>query len=109
MQIARLSRLALMAATFSSLVVAASIVHGEDAASPRPQSGPIVPKPEALQPSPFTLEERYLDAARRGDMATLRLCLDKGVDARAKGRMHLMLHANEPRHLLGRQLARLRR
>lgn len=95
-------RLALVAASLSSVVAGVATVHGQDAVPPRPQSGPIVPKPEALKPSPFTLEERYLDAARRGDMATLKLCLDKGVDARAKdgfGRSALLLAVLNARNL----------
>lgn len=102
MHVVRAFRLAVVAVTFSSLVAGASIVRGEEVAPPQPPSGPIVPKPEALRPSPFTLEERYLDAARRGDMATLRLCLDKGVDTRAKdgfARSALLLAALNARDL----------
>lgn len=44
----------------------------------------LVPKPSAPQLRPFTLEDRYLDAARRGDVAAMKLCLDKGVALAAK-------------------------
>jgi len=71
----------------ASLCLVASFTHAslaEEQDSPRPRAGSIVPKPEPLAPSPFTLEERYLDAVRRDDIATLRLCIEKGVDVRAK-------------------------
>jgi hypothetical protein len=58
--------------------------HAEGIAPAQPPGGSIVPKPEALAPKAFTLEERYLDAARRGDLDVLTRCLDKGVDPRAK-------------------------
>jgi len=84
MPITRTFRVALSGVLLASIVTGASLARAEDAAPPGSRAGPIVPKPEALKPSPFTLEERYLDAARRGDMATLKLCLDKGVEADAK-------------------------
>lgn len=56
---------------------------GAPAAVP-PAGTSLVPKPSAPQLRPFTLEDRYLDAARRGDVAALRLCLDKGVPLAAK-------------------------
>lgn len=71
-------------------------------ASPPSGRGSIVPGPEPLAPSSFTLEERYLDAARRGDLAMLKRCLDKGVDARAKdgfARSALLLAASDARNL----------
>jgi ankyrin repeat protein len=83
MKVRRAFPLALLTAVFASLLAATSMTHAEQPSPSRP-AAPIVPRPEALKPSPFTLEERYLDAARRGDMATLKLCLDKGVDANAK-------------------------
>jgi hypothetical protein len=67
-----------------------------------PPGGSIVPKPQPLVPRPFTLEDRYLDAARRGDLEMLKLCLDKGVDAGAKdgfARSALLLAARDGRSL----------
>lgn len=61
--------------------------EGETPASPEnslPLPSSLVPKPSAPQLRPFTLEDRYLDAARRGDVAALKLCLEKGVPLAAK-------------------------
>lgn len=75
---------------FVAIATAALVLahaHGgraQEAAPAPPAGGGLVPKPEALAPKPFTLEDRYLDAARRGDLETLQRCLDKGVDPRAK-------------------------
>jgi ankyrin repeat protein len=73
------------------------------AAPARPATSPsLVPKAEPLAPRAFTLEDRYLDAARRGDLAVLRLCLEKGADLRAKdgfGRSALLLAARDARSL----------
>ena len=69
------------------------------AATPR---GPIIPKVEPLKPQPFTIEDRYLDAARRGDLAMLKMCLDKGADAQAKdalGRSAFLLAVRDARNL----------
>lgn len=79
-----------------------STEDGAPASKPPPGGGAIVPRSEPLAPSPFTLEERYLDAARRGDLAMLTRCLDKGVDARAKdgfARSALLLAASDARNL----------
>ncbi|MFN2377619.1 MAG: ankyrin repeat domain-containing protein [Candidatus Binatia bacterium] len=68
----------------------------------RPGSGSLVPKPSAPDPRPFTLEDRYLDAAQRGDLKMIQLCLDKGVDPKTKdsiGRSALLLAAREAKNL----------
>jgi ankyrin repeat protein len=51
----------------------------------RPAAGStsIVPQPGAPDPAPFTLKDRFFDAARRGDLRMLKLCVDKGVEAGA--------------------------
>lgn len=68
----------------------------------RPGSGSLVPKPSAPDPRPFTLEDRYLDAAQRGDLKMIQLCLDKGVDLKTKdsiGRSALLLAARDAKNL----------
>lgn len=77
-------RVILAATTAALLLHGPTAVRAEDPAGSPSRAGPIIPKAEPLAPSPFTLAERYLDAARRGDMTTLKLCIDKGVDIRAK-------------------------
>jgi len=84
MRSTHVSHLILIAAVLVSCLVTDGSVRAEDAATGQPHAGPIVPRAEGVKPRPFTLEERYLDAARRGDMRTLELCLEKGVDPRAK-------------------------
>ena len=74
----------LVAASVSLLLCGSRVAVAEEPAPLRPHAGSMVPKTEPLAPSPFTLAERYLDAARRGDMPTLKLCIEKGVDVRAK-------------------------
>jgi ankyrin repeat protein len=85
------------------LAVAALLGMGErTAASPPSAEGTFIPKVEPLEPAPFTLEDRYLDAARRGDMRMLELCLEKGVNPHAKdsfGRSALLLAARDARSL----------
>lgn len=87
---------------FSSRIASASVAallsllapYAAGAAEEPVPQGSIIPKPSAPDPQPFTLVDRYLDAARRGDLAMLRRCLDKGVDAKVKdevGRSALML------------------
>jgi ankyrin repeat protein len=65
---------------------------------PRPGKHPLgIGEPRA--PEPFTLEQRYLDAARRGDRATLERALELGVAVDAKDdlqRSALLLVAKEP-------------
>jgi ankyrin repeat protein len=49
---------------------------------------------EPLAPAPFTLEQRFLEAARQGDRATLEKALARGVSVQAKddlGRSALLL------------------
>jgi len=74
-----------------------------------PGGGPLVPKPSGPDPTPFTLADRYFDAARRGDLKMLELCLDKGIDPRIKdevGRSGLMLAIRDGRSLEIAQLLR---
>ena len=81
----------------SSLLALATGAQAADPAGPPPGSS-LLPKPEAPAPRPFTLEDRYLDAARRGDRKMLELCLEKGVDPKAKdgfGRSALLLAARD--------------
>lgn len=62
----------------------------------------LVPKPSAVELKPFTLEDRYLDAARRGDVATMKICLEKGVPATARdatGRSALQFAVRDARSL----------
>lgn len=70
--------------------------------TPPPDGSSITGKTEALTPRGFSLEDRYLDAARRGDLAMLKMCLDKGVDAQRKdgfGRSALLLAARDGHNL----------
>ncbi|HET9061736.1 MAG TPA: ankyrin repeat domain-containing protein [Candidatus Binatia bacterium] len=78
------ARCAVAIATVTLVLVPTRAGHAQETPPAQPPAGSIVPKPEALAPKAFTLEERYLDAARRGDLDMLKLCLDKGVDPRAK-------------------------
>ena len=68
------------------IVVAQARAEGEATTAPSESApgGPIIPRPEPLKPRAFTLEDRYLDAARRGDIPTLKLCIEKGVNDKAK-------------------------
>jgi ankyrin repeat protein len=54
------------------------------AAPSEPRRGPPLGIGEPLAPSPFTLEQRYLEAARQGDLPTLERALERGVDVNAK-------------------------
>jgi len=66
------------------------------------QPGPIIPQPGSPDPQPFTLRARFFDAAQRGDIAAVRQCVDKGVDAKAKdevGRSALALAVRDGRSL----------
>ena len=68
------------------LIGAATFGRAQDAGTPTPPPprGSIVPKTEPLAPRAFTLDDRYLDAARRGDLETLKLALEKGANLHAK-------------------------
>jgi ankyrin repeat protein len=92
----------LIAALLLALASLLGVAHAADEAAPPPK-GPLVPGPgEPLKPRAFTLEDRYLDAASRGDIETLKLCLEKGVNDRAKdgfARDALLLAASEGRSL----------
>ncbi len=91
-----------MVATLTLLVAATDARAADQAKSTPLPSGPIVPRAEPLKPRPFTLEDRYLDASRRGDLPMLKLCLEKGVDPRAKdgfARDALLLAARDARNL----------
>jgi len=96
-----LHRVVAIAALALSLAAASSRAADEAKPAP-PPSGPILPHVEPLEPRPFTLEDRYLDAARRGNLAMLELSLDKGADLRAKDgfqRSALLLAARDARDL----------
>jgi len=54
------------------------------AAPGEPRRGPPLGIGEPLAPSPFTLEQRYLEAARQGDLPKLERALQLGVDVNAK-------------------------
>ena len=85
------------------LAGAIGVARAADEAAPAQPKGPLVPGPgEPLKPRAFTLEDRYLDAARRGDIDTLKLCIEKGVNDKAKDgfeRDALLLAASEGRRL----------
>jgi ankyrin repeat protein len=75
--------------------------RGADSVTP-PHGSTIVPGPQPLIPRPFTLADRYLDAARRGDLELLELCIEKGVDVGVKdgfARSALLLAARDGRSL----------
>jgi ankyrin repeat protein len=111
MSMSRRSSLAATAA--AALVLAARLAVATESptasppmpASPEslpPGGGPLVPKPSAPDPKPFTLQDRYFDAARRGDLDMLKVCLDKGIDPKIKdevGRSGLMLAIRDGRSL----------
>ena len=70
----------------------------EPARAPAPGGHPLGIG-EARKPEPFTLEQRYLDAARRGDRATLERALELGVAVDARDdlqRSALLLAAKDP-------------
>jgi ankyrin repeat protein len=46
--------------------------------------GPPLGIGEPLAPEPFTLEQRFLEAARQGDRRTLERALERGVDVNAR-------------------------
>lgn len=89
----------------ATFVVALALAGGGRAAegeSVPPPAGPIIPKAGAPDPQPFTLQDRFFDAARRGDLAMVEVCLQKGVDAGAKdelGRSALALAVRDGRSL----------
>jgi ankyrin repeat protein len=67
-----------------------------DPAPPGPERGPLGGEP--LAPAPFTREQRFLEAARQGDRATLARALELGVPVTAKddlGRGALLLAARD--------------
>jgi ankyrin repeat protein len=81
------------AAALLLLVPDAGLGAGSDG-SANPAFGTV----EAPAPAPFTLEQRYLDAARRGDRATLERALERGVALEARddlGRGALLLAAKD--------------
>jgi hypothetical protein len=72
----------------------AATPRAEQAAS---QGGPLRIG-EPLEPSPFTLEQRFLEAARQGDRATLERALERGVALESKddlGRSALLLSVRD--------------
>ena len=103
MKIDPVGRCTLAIATAVFLLMSPRSQAAENPAPTAPRSAPsIVPRPEPLKPRPFTLEDRYLDAARRGDLDTLKVCLEKGVKSDAKdgfARSALLLAARDARDL----------
>src|SRR5262245_54240785 len=84
------------------LLILATVAALVTAARAEAQSNSIVPRPQAPDPRPFTLENRYLDAASRADLETLKVCLDKGVSLGTKddfGRTALLLAVMTGRNL----------
>jgi len=79
--------------------------------APPPPPPSIIPKPGAPDPKIFTLQDRYLDAARRGDFEMVQLCLEKGVDPRTKdelGRSALALAVRDGRSLIIAETLRMK-
>ncbi len=92
-------QLATVAAVLISLA-AVSPASAEEA--PQKPGGSILPVPGAPDPAPFTLVDRYLDAARRGDLVMLERCIGKGVNAAVKdevGRSALLLAVRDGKNL----------
>jgi len=84
-------------AAFALLLPLAAFA-GEPGGSPAGGGGNALGIGEPRAPEPFTLELRFLDAARRGDRATLERALERGVDLEAKddlGRTALLLAARD--------------
>ena len=109
-----MSRRSTFAATAAAALVLAARVAlatetpaGQPAMPASPESippggGPLIPKASAPKPQVFTLQDRYFDAARRGDRKMLELCLEKGIDPKIKdevGRSGLMLAIRDARSL----------
>lgn len=81
---------------------AGPVVDSPEAKPLAPGGGPLVPKPSAPELKPFTLEDRYFDAARRGDLPMLEICIQKGVDPKLKdelGRSALAAAVRDARDL----------
>lgn len=79
--------------------VAAATAGSSQAGASKPS---LVPKPSAPDPKPFTLQDRFFDAARRGDLDMLKVCLDKGVDPKIEdevGRNAVALAVRDARDL----------
>ena len=58
--------------------------QAQPAARPERGGGPPLGIGEPRAPEPFTLEQRFLEAARQGDRATLERALERGVDVNAR-------------------------
>lgn len=61
-------------------------------------ANPALGSNEALKAAPFTLQDRYLEAARQGDRATIDKALERGAKVDAKddlGRSALLLSVSE--------------
>ena len=90
---------AVLAAALSSLVLTAAVAaRAEAPARPERPRGHALGIGEPRAPEPFTLDQRYLEAARRGDRATLERALELGADVQARddlARSALLLAAME--------------
>ena len=85
------------AASFALLVSLAAFA-GEPGEGARPGGGNALGIGEPRAPETFTLELRFLDAARRGDRATLERAILRGVSLETKddlGRTALLLAARD--------------
>lgn len=109
----RILRIVLVASALWPMVGAAQAANGSPASAgidappvpgqPRGGVAPsLVPKPSAPDPKPFSLEDRFFDSARRGDLDMLKVCLDKGVDPKIEdevGRNAVALAVRDARDL----------
>ncbi|HEX2485925.1 MAG TPA: ankyrin repeat domain-containing protein [Myxococcota bacterium] len=90
---------AVLAAALSSFVLtSAAPARAEDPAREERPRGHALGIGEPRAPEPFTLEQRYLEAARRGDRATIERALELGADVQARddlARSALLLAAKE--------------
>lgn len=77
-------------------------IRADDAKKTLPPAGSIVPRPSAPDLKPFSLQDRYFDAARRGDLPMLEVCIQKGIDPRIEdelGRSALATAVRDSRDL----------
>jgi ankyrin repeat protein len=101
-----LARRRVLTMALIAVSLAPNVARATTTEAPKPPSsaagGHIVPRPEPREIRPFTLEDRYLDAVRRDDMAMMKLSLEKGADLHAKDgfqRSALLLAARDARDL----------
>jgi ankyrin repeat protein len=81
------------------------------AATPREATPPPLGIGEPRAPEPYTLEQRFLEAARQGDRATLEKALARGVDVNTRdelGCSALLLAVRDPGDLASVELLEAR-